>query len=786
MHKDNEDDDVRLAAENTISELRPKNPFLHHHEMQQDDPTIENSEKQPLHSNTSYHEDDEDTITNEKERHHGPRHFFNQYQEEANNKEEELKKEKQALDDDDDEFDWNDDPDTPRPKRRKTTKQKIQEAMRRPCCWSYLSPFAKRVILALVGSCIFITPAVLVNQLLPVPTEEERADPNFKNVRSNLQLWLYWAASLHCAVWIVAVLVESVPAVVSLWTKVFKGRRSEKVKTAMEYYMSLKRYLMILILASWNWGSWAFLLDYPYNSVKTQGYSAVITKVFACIFVASCWLFVQKIVVQFIATRFHREAFSDRLRDNKYALKILDTLSKSEARKSRPETNGLRSRRPNSGGSDKSNSSHDDRYSTSSYTTSYSHGNNNHYNKTNNKHHAGAEIFGQFQKRIQNIVLTDQPQIRSKIDRNKVDINSIEYAKKVAKKLFYSLAYPHHAGMIPSHIPQEELENSKTSLDLSHFEPYFPNGREEAERAFAVFDRDGNGNLTRREFRDTVLQIYKERKALSQSMRDTGQALGKIDTMLLLISIVATVFISLGIFHVDLWQALVPLGSFLLALTFIFGNSCKNTFESVMFLFVTHPYDAGDYLLIDDQFLLVHELGLMGTVFIRGDGQQVYAPTTVLMTKLIVNVRRSGDMGESIVMNIDFRTPTERLKLFHKRLAEWVNGESRDYAPGFDVRVTDIIDVNQIILTMWLPHKGNWQDLGRRFQRRTKFMIAVKDLLTELDIRYELPAQRFTQSMGEKAFLSEGHNNNNSNNMMSVTPQSFAQGSQAVSVTNGR
>ena len=29
--------------------------------------------------------------------------------------------------------------------------------------------------------------------------------------------------------------------------------------------MSLKRYLMILILASWNWGSWAFLLDYPYN-----------------------------------------------------------------------------------------------------------------------------------------------------------------------------------------------------------------------------------------------------------------------------------------------------------------------------------------------------------------------------------------------------------------------------------------------------------------------------------------------------------------------------------------
>ncbi|KAG2224176.1 hypothetical protein INT45_001294 [Circinella minor] len=771
MHKDNEDDGVRLAdndendgVENTA--LRQNNPFLHHR-MHQDDPPVESSEKHQLDKNSYYHLTDHDDNYNNDDSHekkeHRHHHFL--HHNHHNHKQEE----KENKGDEDDEFDWNDDPDTPRPKRRKTTKQKIQDAMRQPCCWSYLSPFSKRFILALVGSCVFITPAVCVNQLLPVPTEEEKADPDFKNVRSNLQLWLYWAASLHCAAWIVAVLVESVPAVVSLWTKMFKGRRSEKVKTAMESYMSLKRYLMILILASWNWGSWAFLLDYPYNSVKTQIYSGIITRVFAICFAASCWLFAQKVVVQFIATRFHREAYSDRLRDNKYALKILDTLSKSEARKSRPEQyGGLRSRRPNSGGSDKSHNSSED-----NYTTSYSTGRPEY-----KRHNTGAEIFGQFQKRIQNIVLTDQPQVRSKIDRNKVDINSNEYAKKVAKKLFYSLAFPRG---IPDLTNEEE---SKTSLELYHFEPYFPNG-DEAEKAFSVFDRDGNGNLTRREFRDTVLQIYKERKALSQSMRDTSQALGKIDTMLFLISMASTIFIALAIFHVDLWQALVPLGSFLLALTFIFGNSCKNTFESVMFLFVTHPYDAGDYLLIDDQFLLVHELGLMGTVFIRGDGQQVYAPTTVLMTKLIVNVRRSGDMGESIVINIDFRTPTDQLLLFHKRLAEWVNGESREFAPGFDVRVTDIIDVNQIILTMWLPHKGNWQDLGRRFQRRTKFMIAVKDILTELNIRYELPAQRFTQS-AEKGFLNSNNNNDTSNSIMAVTPQSFAQGSQAVSATNGR
>lgn len=178
--------------------------------------------------------------------------------------------------------------------------------------------------------------------------------------------------------------------------------------------------------------------------------------------------------------------------------------------------------------------------------------------------------MGQFQKRLQSIVLTDHPQLRSRIERNKVDINSIEYAKKVAKKLFYSLA--HH--------------DNEVCLEVKHFAPYFAS-LDEAQQAFCVFDRDRNGNLTRREFRDTILRVYKERKALAQSMCDTSQALGKVDTMLWIVSIIATVFISLAIFNVEVWHSLVPLGSCLLALTFVFGNTCKNTFESMLFLFVT-------------------------------------------------------------------------------------------------------------------------------------------------------------------------------------------------------
>lgn len=65
-------------------------------------------------------------------------------------------------------------------------------------------------------------------------------------------------------------------------------------------------------------------------------------------------------------------------------------------------------------------------------------------------------------------------------------------------------------------------------------------------------------------------------------------------------------------------------------------------------------------------------------------------------------------------------------------------------------------------------------------------MIALKDILTELDIRYELPAQRFTQSVGEQSFLHAQHTQApaDGSSIMTVTPQSFAQGAQCTNNSN--
>ena len=50
--------------------------------------------------------------------------------------------------------------------------------------------------------------------------------------------------------------------------------------------------------------------------------------------------------------------------------------------------------------------------------------------------------------------------------------------------------------------------------------------------------------------------------------------------------------------QVDLSQAWLTFSSIVLAFAFIFGNNIRNMYEAVIFLFVVHPFDVGDVLLM--------------------------------------------------------------------------------------------------------------------------------------------------------------------------------------------
>ena len=102
-----------------------------------------------------------------------------------------------------------------------------------------------------------------------------------------------------------------------------------------------------------------------------------------------------------------------------------------------------------------------------------------------------------------------------------------------------------------------------------------------------MFDKDNNGDISRAEIKTTLLKVYKERRFLSRSMRDVGQALTTLDSVLLLIALIILFFISLSVFGVNIESSLTSLYTIGIGASFIFKNSASSAFDAIMFLFVT-------------------------------------------------------------------------------------------------------------------------------------------------------------------------------------------------------
>jgi hypothetical protein len=147
--------------------------------------------------------------------------------------------------------------------------------------------------------------------------------------------------------------------------------------------------------------------------------------------------------------------------------------------------------------------------------------------------------------------------------------NSRQEAKWLARQLFNNM-----------------VKSNRDHLVKGDFEEFFASD-EEAKQAFDVFDRDKNGDVTKRELRNGTLEIFRERKNLAASLRDLSQASGKLDNILMTAFAVVWGIIVCAAFGVDVGSQLLPLWTMFVAISFIFGNSAKDMFESIIFVFVT-------------------------------------------------------------------------------------------------------------------------------------------------------------------------------------------------------
>lgn len=562
----------------------------------------------------------------------------------------------------------------------------------------------------------------------------------------NLQLWK----------WEVLVLVLICGRLVSGWgirIIVFFIERNFLLRKRVLYFVygvrkAVQNCLWLgLVLIAWH-----YLFDKKVQRETKTSTLQLVTKILVCLLVGTLLWLVKTLMVKVLASSFHVSTFFDRIQDSLFNQYVIETLSgpplieiqnlQEDEERTMAEVRKLQNagatvppdlkatafpsiksgRVIGSGGlqrTPRGKSAKLSRVITKKQDEGIT---IDHLHKLNTKNISAWNM-----KRLMNIVrhgvistLDEQILESTHEDDSGTHIRSELEAKAAARKVFQNVS-KHGSKYI-------YLE------DLTRFMR-----EDEATKTMSLFEgASENQKISKTALKNWVVNAFRERRALALTLNDTKTAVNKLHHMVNIVIGIIIGVIWLLILGIATSKFLVFISSQILVVVFIFGNTCKTVFEAIIFLFVMHPFDVGDRCEIDGVQMVVEEMNILTTVFLRYDNQKIIYPNSVLSTKPIHNYYRSPDMGDAIDFCVHISTPAEKIAMMKQRIISYVENKTDHWQPAPMIVLKDVEDLNRLKIAVWLSHRMNHQDMGERWVRRALLVEEMVKIFKELDIEYRM------------------------------------------------
>lgn len=558
--------------------------------------------------------------------------------------------------------------------------------------------------------------------------------------------------------WVVMVLVLISGRLVSGWgirIVVFFVERNFLLRKRVLYFVyGLRNAVQNCVWLALVLIAWQCIFDKKVERVTKAKVLPYVTRVWVCLLVGTLIWLVKTLLVKVLASSFHVNTFFDRIQESLFNQYVIQTLSgpplieiqheQEEEEKVIAEVQKLQSAGAKLPADLKANILKSGRVigtprksPTSATATSVRSPafstvlskkeeekgiSIDHLHRMNQKNISAWNM-----KRLMNIVrkgvlstLDEKLQDSASDDEANVEITSENQAKAAAKKIFCNVAMPGSKFIY--------LE------DLMRFMR-----EDEALKTIRLFEGANEGKgISKRALKNWVVNAFRERRALALSLNDTKTAVNKLHHMLNVLMAIIIVVIWLLILKVATTHFFIFLSSQILLVVFMFGNTCKTTFEAIIFLFVMHPFDVGDRIELEGVQMVVEEMNILTTVFLKFDNHKIIYPNSVLATKPIGNYYRSPDMGDAIDFSIHISTPLEKIALMKERILRHVDNKSDHWYPSPLIIMKDVEDMNRIKWSVWLSHTMNHQDMGERWIRRALLVEEMVKIFRELDIEYRM------------------------------------------------
>ncbi|KAL5594074.1 hypothetical protein BROUX41_001121 [Berkeleyomyces rouxiae] len=510
-----------------------------------------------------------------------------------------------------------------------------------------------------------------------------------------LKLWI-WIMIAWLTLWAGKIVAHIIPvAFLFLCGVVSSGTR--------KYATVLRNLEIPLSLFFWALASWISFKTF-FNAYDKAGVSwvEILTKMLLSGMICSAVYLAEKAVVQMIGISYHQRSFANRIKDSKrevYLLGLLYDASRALFPMYCPEFE------------------EEDYVITDSINLILAGGNKKGGNVAPRKFIGDVGRLGD---KVTSVFGNIASEITGKNVFNPNSAHSIviealekkKSSEALARRIWMSFVVEDRDSLMP--------EDIQEVLGLNY--------KDEADEAFSAIDNDGNGDISIDEMVRKVVDMGRERKAISEGMKDIGQALQAFDEVLTFCVFIASIFIFVLVFQAGFSTTLASAATSILTLSFVFSVTAQEFLGSCIFLFVKHPFDVGDRVEITGTALTVEKISLLYTVFNRLDRNQVaQAPNIVLNSLWVENISRSKAMNETIDLNVSYDTSMDDIELLRQEMENFVRdpANSRDFHPDFGIGVFGVGDLDKLQLKITIKFKSNWHDERIRAQRRSRFITAL-------------------------------------------------------------
>ncbi|PHH75019.1 hypothetical protein CDD82_4628 [Ophiocordyceps australis] len=567
--------------------------------------------------------------------------------------------------------------------------------------WVFLKKFPR-----VVRYIFYLLPGAIL-LLIPVLLGALRFSPDDKLVggTGGVQLMWFgiWLEIVWCSLWISRLLTSLIPHICYSVARISGSVNAKKWKDIgqrIEVHAALFLWLLAVLISfkPTNDGHRAPVPPGKEDDVSI-GWIDVVNKVIIALFVCATLNFLEKIMIQWIASSFHQRTYSTRILNNKADIKQITHLYFYAKNKlGEPPTGSFSV--PATGAQKPLQSLH------------------------NNARQVLGKV-GYVANRVGNDLIGRK-------------VNPKTPKKTVAELLRNTVSAQSLGGDIYRALVQEN-NDVVTPDDLKcAFE-----SEEEADAAMMVFDKDLNGDISLEEFQTVCNEVHLEKKAIAASLKDLDSVVEKLNKVFVCMIIIITVIIFISILSGSAAAGLASAGTAFLGLAWVLQATAQEFLQSVIFVFIKHPFDVGDRVTIygstgadmtgDDYY--VTEISLLYTEFKKLQGQIVQAPNSVLNTLFILNQRRSNGIADVVPLEIRFATPAHVIDELKERMTAFVKEYRRDYLSNILTEMTKIDEARSCTVNFVFMHKSNYQNEVVRLSRHNRFVTELMKNMHELGIQ---------------------------------------------------